>query len=482
MRVYFLGICGAAMGNAALLLKSLGHEVSGSDENVYPPMSDVLAEAGVSVRRGFDAGELASAEPELVVVGNAVSRGNPEVEWLLSEKRFPMTSLPELVSRFLLSGRNPIVVAGTHGKTTTSALAAHLLRETGVSPGYFIGGVPRGFARGAETGAEGAPFVIEGDEYDSAFFDKRSKFIHYRPHILVVNNIEFDHADIFRDLDDVRRTFAHLFKLVPANGWILANGDDPHCPVAEDVPWTRVVRVGLDDANDLVIRDFSEGDSGSAFTLVWRGRTWRTVRWNHGGVHNARNAAMAALAAAMALHPEDPTRFALDSLSGFAGVRRRLDLRARSACISVFEDFGHHPTAVRHTLRSLRNRFPGAEICAVLEPRSNTMRRRCLQESLIEALAGADRALLGAVDRGESLAAAERLDTAAVAAELTERGRDGRAFRRNEEILAELARTEPEPGGRRRIVVFFTNGAFGGIIGRYASSVAGASARREAVR
>ncbi len=459
------------MGNAALLLRSLGHTVTGVDENVYPPMSDVLAEAGVRIRSGYDPGVLEKESPDLVVVGNALSRGNPEVEWLLSKRSIPMTSLPELLSRFVLSGRRTVVVSGTHGKTTTSALAAYLLRESGRSPGYFIGGVPRDLPAGVDLGESCDPFVIEGDEYDSAFFDKRGKFIHYRPEILVVNNIEFDHADIFRDLTDVQRSFSHLYRLVPADGWILANGDDSNCPRAEAVPWTRLVRVGMGEENDLRIQDFHEDGEGTAFRLIWRGREWAKVSWLQPGEFNARNAAMAALASALAVHPEDPVQFPLQALSRFGGVRRRMEPLHGTPEVAVFEDFGHHPTAIEQTLKALRRRFPGTEIYAVVEPRSNTMRGRHLQEPLIAALKNSDCVVIGVVSRGDRLPEHQRLDTFHVAECLRKTETDAVAVRDNAEILEELARRDQVGRGLPRVVVFFTNGSFDGIPRRYADSL-----------
>ncbi len=466
MRIYFLGICGTAMGNAALLMKSLGHEVSGADDQVYPPMSDVLRKAGVKVRSSFDEGALASETPDLVVVGNAMTRGNPEVEWLLSERRTAFTSLPELLSRFILKERNNLVITGTHGKTTTSALAALLLQAAGAQPGYFVGGVPRDLPRGAELGRETDPFVIEGDEYDSAFFDKRSKFIHYLPRILVVNNIEFDHADIFRDLQDVQRTFTHLYKLVPANGWILANSDDPNCPRAESAPWTRVATVGTGEAAYLRIVSFRETEEGASFRLLWRGAEWGTVSWGQGGLFNARNAAMAALAAGLALYPDDPSRLSLAPLSGYVGVKRRLEKLGEARGITVYEDFAHHPTAVRETLRSLRNRFPQGELWAVLEPRSNTMRTRGVQDALVEALSAANRVVLGEISRKHLLTPEERLDTACVTRKLAEHGIDAVAVEKNAEVLDVLERVSATPAARR-VVVFFTNGSFDGVPHRY---------------
>ena len=258
MKLYFMGICGTAMGQAALLARAEGHEVTGADAGVYPPMSGVLAAAGVAVSERYDPARLERVTPDLVVIGNAQSRGNPEVEWLLETRRFPFTSLPAFLHDLVLRGRRNIVVAGTHGKTTTTALTAFLLRENGRDPGFLIGGVPQDPPMGNHLGAPSEPFVIEGDEYDSAFFDKRSKFIHYAPHIAVLNNLEFDHADIFRDLADVSRTFSHLVRIVTRNGFVLLNGDDPNLAALGPMPWTQVVRVGTGAGNDARIRDFAE--------------------------------------------------------------------------------------------------------------------------------------------------------------------------------------------------------------------------------
>ena len=237
MRIYFMGICGTAMGNAALLVKEQGHEVLGCDAAVYPPMSDVLADAGIEVLDGFDAARLAGLEPDQVVVGNAMSRGNPEVEWLLDQSEITFISLPELFHDTVLPKRYPVVITGTHGKTTTSTITAYLLERSGAKPGWLIGGVPHDLPGGAKLG-EGKAFVIEGDEYDSAFFDKRSKFIHYRPQIAILNNLEFDHADIFRDLEDVQRSFRHFLRVMPASGYALVNGDDPNIAALLPAPWT----------------------------------------------------------------------------------------------------------------------------------------------------------------------------------------------------------------------------------------------------
>ncbi|MEC8330232.1 MAG: Mur ligase family protein, partial [Verrucomicrobiota bacterium] len=250
MRFYFMGICGTAMGNAACLLKTQGHVVFGSDTGIYPPMSEVLAQAEIEVFEGFSAERLSNLEIDHVVVGNAISRGNEEVEWLLNQSKLDYGSLPQLFCDNLLKNRQSIVVTGTHGKTTTATLAAFLLERSGADPGWLIGGVPNDLHSGAKLG-EGSTFVIEGDEYDSAFFDKRSKFIHYRPQIAILGNLEFDHADIFRDLEDLQRSFQHLLRIIPSHGYALINGDDENVTALLPAPWTQVIRVGEGPDNDL---------------------------------------------------------------------------------------------------------------------------------------------------------------------------------------------------------------------------------------
>ena len=470
MRMYFMGIAGTAMGNAALLMRAAGHEVSGADQGVYPPMSDVLASAGISFSEGFDAGRLQRHAPDLVVIGNAISRGNAEVEWLLESRAIPFQSLPAVLQDRVLARRRNIVVAGTHGKTTTTSLTAFLLREAGVDAGYLIGGVPQDPPTGTHLGAADAPFVIEGDEYDSAFFDKRSKFIHYAPHIAVLNNLEFDHADIFRDLADVQRTFSHFVRIVPRNGFVVWNADDASLRALLPLPWTRTVSVSTtrDDA-DLRIADFKEGPEGSRFKLGWRGRPWADVSWSLPGLFNARNAAMAALAAGLALHPDDPTRLDLGSLGRFRGVRRRQDVLVDSGRLVVIEDFGHHPTAIRETLVSLRARFPGRRMIAAFEPRSNTARTRVLQGAFAGALREADVVFLGAVSRPEKLADGERFDTATVAADLRAAGREALAAASSAEVYENLVRITAA-AETPCLVVFFSNGSFDGIIAKFAGA------------
>ncbi|HNC24124.1 MAG TPA: Mur ligase family protein [Opitutaceae bacterium] len=467
MKLYFMGICGTAMGNAALLARAAGHEVLGADQGVYPPMSTVLAEAGIELHEGYDPARLERLAPDLVVIGNAMSRGNPEVEWLLDTRALPYTSLPELLHESVLKYRRNLVICGTHGKTTTTALAAFLLRENGRDPGYLIGGVPQDPPTGSHLGTLEDPFVIEGDEYDSAFFDKRSKFIHYAPHVAVMNNLEFDHADIFRDLADVQRTFSHLARIVPRSGWIVANGDDPNLRALGAMAWTRVVRVGVEAGNDLRIADFAEHPQGARFRLEWRGREWAKVNWTQPGLFNARNAAMAALAAGLALFPEDPTRLRLDALERFRGVRRRQELKLDQPALKVIEDFGHHPTALAETLQSFRARFPGHVIHAAFEPRSNTSRTKVMQSAFMRALALADEVYLGAVARAEKLRPEERFDAEALIEFLETQGVQGQTAATNAELLERLIANTREAEGRPQLVVFFTNGSFDGIIGQY---------------
>jgi UDP-N-acetylmuramate: L-alanyl-gamma-D-glutamyl-meso-diaminopimelate ligase len=504
MRIYFMGVCGTAMGNAALLLRQAGHEVLGADKGVYPPMSDVLRDAGIEVLEGYDPARLERLRPDLVVIGNAMSRGNAEVEGLLDTRAIRFTSLPALLHEQVLAKRRNIVVAGTHGKTTTTALTAFLLRENGRDPGFLIGGVPQDPPVGTHLGSEADPFVIEGDEYDSAFFDKRSKFIHYAPHVAVLNNLEFDHADIFRDLADIQRTFRHLTRIVPRSGWIVVNGDDLNLHALGECPWTRTVRVGVGEANDLRIVNFEESSDGATFQLVWHGHVWAEVKWNLSGLFNARNAAMAACAAQLAIipphehdaaapamraggHPnsddEDvvnqyltntsaPGAISLAPLSRFRGVKRRQETLHSSDALTVIEDFGHHPTALAETLRSLRARFPGRTLTAVFEPRSNTARTRVMQSGFSRALAEADEVYIGAVDRPGKLSDEERFDGAAVVEHLTTQDIDAWSFASSAVLLEQLERATLTASVDSRVVVFFSNGSFDGIIATYAKSAA----------
>lgn len=464
MKIYFMGICGTAMGNAALLARAAGHEVLGADSNIYPPMSTVLQESGIELHEGYDAARLARLAPDLVVVGNAMSRGNPEVEWLLESRALRFTSLPALLAETVLAGRKNIVIAGTHGKTTTTALTAFLLRENGRDPGFLIGGVPQDPPVGNHLGAPADPFAIEGDEYDSAFFDKRSKFIHYQPHIAVMNNLEFDHADIFRDLQDVQRTFTHFSRVVPRNGWVVLNGDDDNLRALGPMGWTRVVRVGTGEGNDLRLVDFTESAQGGRFGLLWKGQRWAEVAWSLPGIYNARNAAMAACAAGLALFPENPTSLRLEALARFRGVKRRQELLVDRPGLKVIEDFGHHPTALAETLQSFRARFPGHVIHAAFEPRTNTSRTKIMQTAFMRALARADEVYLGAVANPHKFKPEDRFDAEALMQFLDSQGVHGHTAPTNPQLLEKLIANATNESSRPQLVVFFTNGSFDGII------------------
>jgi len=468
MRIYFIGICGTAMGNAALLMRALGHEVVGSDTGIYPPMSNHLKNAGIEILEGWNADRLASLKPDLVVVGNVASRGHPEVEYLLQSSQ-NYISLPQLLRTHLLNDRKNIVIAGTHGKTTTTCLAAFLLKEANANPGWLVGGVPRDLPDSAFIGQKGGAFVIEGDEYDSAFFDKRSKFIQYLPYILAINNIEFDHADIFRDLEDVLRTFSHGLRVVPGNGVIVANGDDANVMnLVNKVTWAPVVKVGVGENNDVQIKNFSETSDGSTFSILWKGTLWAKVEWSLTGLFNARNAAIAAASAGLFLNPQNPTQLKLDSLKKFKGVMRRQEVLIENNNLICIEDFGHHPTAIHCTLESLRNRYPSHELVACFEPRSNTAARKVMQDSFGEALALADAIYLPPAHRADKLGS-DSFDSAGIAKTLQQKGRQAWACESHESLLEKLI-SDCRSATKPKLVVFFSNGSFGGIIQKFAQT------------
>lgn len=383
MHLHILGICGTFMGGLALIARELGHRVSGSDANVYPPMSTQLSAAGIALHEGYDAAALQPA-PDVVVIGNALSRGNPAVEYVLTQK-LPYISGPQWLAEQVLGSKHVLALSGTHGKTSSSSMLAWILETAGLQPGFLIGGVPLDFGVSARLG-QGECFVIEADEYDSAFFDKRSKFIHYRPETLVINNIEFDHADIFRDLEDIRRQFQFLLRTVPGSGQVIARADDAEIDaVLARGCWSPVSRFGLNTATDwqanLLKPDASE------FDVVHDKQTAGQVRWSLAGTHNAENA-LGAIAAAHAVGVEPG--LACAALNRFRNVRRRLETLAVVNGITVYDDFAHHPTAIALTLDGLRKRVGTERILAILELRSNTMRMGVHKDTLLPALALAD--------------------------------------------------------------------------------------------
>jgi UDP-N-acetylmuramate: L-alanyl-gamma-D-glutamyl-meso-diaminopimelate ligase len=469
MVIYFLGICGTAMGHVAFLIRELGHTVLGSDEDIYPPMSDLLEALGVTLLTGYDPDRLAQLNPDLVVVGNASSRGNPEIEWLLENRSISFVSMPELIYREILAKRQSVVITGTHGKTTTTAATAYLLKnhlaEKKLHPGYLIGGMPKDWESGASLGDAEAPFVIEGDEYDSAFFDKRSKFIHYYPKTLVIGNLEFDHGDIFRDLEDVFRAFRHLLKVVPASGNILINADDPNVCALLPIHFGRLWRLGVGESCDLRIANFKQQKDHSEFELQLHGQLWGRISTQLPGLFNARNLAMAALASAVSLYPNDPMNLDLSPLSTFSGVKRRQQIHLETPKRVVIEDFGHHPTAIAQTIEALRLQYPAYRMVACFEPRSNTTRTSVFQKEFSVAFSRANAAYFGPVHRAEKLNSKNRLNLDDLCAQLSSKGCVARHFTSNL-LLLESLRVDLEKSSDSILVCFFSNGSFDGICGQ----------------
>ena len=381
MHIHILGICGTFMGGVALLARAAGHTVSGCDANVYPPMSTQLAEQGIELIEGYDAGQLA-LEPDLYVVGNAVSRGNPLLEAIL-DRGLPYVSGPQWLAEHVLGGRWVLAVAGTHGKTTTTSMLAWMLEDAGLEPGFLVGGVPQNFGVSARLG--NSPFfVIEADEYDTAFCDKRSKFVQYRPRTLILNNLEFDHADIFADLAAIETQFHHLVRTVPAQGRILANArEDSLKRVLARGCWSEV-----EWFNDAAGWSVAAGDRDAEAVFALGGVEQGRAALALAGSHNRENA-LAALAAAR--HVGVPVAQAIASLARFEGIRRRLELRGSARDVRVYDDFAHHPTAIALTVAGLRRREPQARVLAVLEPRSNTMKLGVMKAQLADSLREADR-------------------------------------------------------------------------------------------
>lgn len=382
MRIHILGICGTFMGGIAALARAAGHQVSGADANVYPPMSTQLESLGIPLLEGWSAEHLKPA-PDLVLVGNALSRGNLELEAMLT-RGLPYTSGPQWLAENLLRRQHVLAVAGTHGKTTTSSMLAWILEHAGLNPGYLIGGLPRNFKVSARAGG-GKYFVVEADEYDTAFFDKGAKFLHYRPQTLILNNLEHDHADIYPDLASIQTQFHYLVRTVPGNGLIVANGVDPALQsVFAKGCWTSRETFSLAEA-DWAARHVAE--DGSAFTVTFRGKTAAMVEWDLVGRHNVMNA-LAAMAAAH--HVGVIPSQAAEALIQFQGVKRRLEIRAQVDGITVYDDFAHHPTAIAATLGGLRRHVGKQRILALLEPRSASMKLGVHRDSLAGALADAD--------------------------------------------------------------------------------------------
>ena len=447
MHIHILGICGTFMGGIAAIAQQAGHKVTGCDANVYPPMSTQLEAQGIRLVEGWDPKQL-ELKPDLFVVGNVVSRGNPLMEAIL-DRALPYVSGPQWLAENVLRGKWVLAAAGTHGKTTTSAMLAWILQHGGLNPGFLIGGVPLNFDVSArETGS--SFFVIEADEYDTAFFDKRSKFVHYRPRTAILNNLEFDHADIFPDLAAIETQFHHLVRTIPGNGRILVNGREASLRrVIERGCWTPLEWLGAAEGWQAV----DDAPDGS-FEARFAGKALGRVRWSLFGEHNRMNA-LAALAAAR--HAGIPTAVAIEALSSFANVRRRMELRGMVSGVSVYDDFAHHPTAIETTIAGLRRKVGDARIFAVLEPRSNTMKLGAMKDALPGSLAGADRVFCYTNGLNWDVAGAlQPLGTrAACFGDLSALVR----------AIVDLAR----PGDQ---VLIMSNGGFGGIHGKLLEALA----------
>ncbi len=453
--IHLIAIAGVGMAALAAMLKERGYRVTGSDQSVYPPMSDFLAQAGINVIQGYKAENLASA-PDLVIVGNAVSRTNPEVAALLASS-IPYVSFPQALGHFFLGDKRSLVVAGTHGKTTSTAMLAWVLEKAGRQPGLFVGGLSKNFARGYQLGS-GEFFVIEGDEYDTAFFDKGPKFLHYRPQAVLLNAVEFDHADIYKDLDHVKNAFQRLVEIVPTGAPVLVCSD---FPAALDVARTAgkpFSTFGFSEHSHWQARDDIDDGKLFSFTVVLNRKELARFSTPLMGRMNVRNAlGVAALCLMLGLSPAEIA----PGLATFLGVERRQEAIGEAKDVTIIDDFAHHPTAVAMTIEAVRLRYPGRRLWAVFEPRSNTCRRRVFQQPLTEALARADRAVIGPVfaKPQDPLAVEDLFSPAELTENLQTIGKEAHAGQSTEEMCGFLA-THCRAGD---VVLIMSNGAFGGL-------------------
>ena len=450
--IHLIGIGGTGMTSLAGLLREAGAEVTGSDGPLYPPTSTILAEMGIRVFEGYDPRHLDPA-PDLVVIGNAVRRGNAEAEEVL-DRRLRYASMAGLLEERFLAGRHAIVVAGTHGKTTTTAMLAWVLHHAGRDPGFLIGGLAKNFDRSYRIGS-GPAFVIEGDEYDTAFFDKGPKFMHYKPDTALIGTVEFDHADIFRDLDEVKKVFRWLTNIVPRRGLIVRHED---CAVTREVTagaQSRVVGYGL-ASGGWRAEGIEHAPDGISFRAMRDGRPFAEIRLAVSGEYNVRNA-LAVIAAAT---EQGLTAGEIqEGLASFAGVKRRMEVKGEVCGIVVLDDFAHHPTAITQTLRAVRQRYPGRRLWAVLEPRSWSLRRNVFQSRLAESFDDADEVVLAEVFGADQLQPGERLDPAKLERDLAESGKRGRYLSGVDAIVAHIS-SAARPGD---VVAVLSNGGFGGI-------------------
>jgi UDP-N-acetylmuramate: L-alanyl-gamma-D-glutamyl-meso-diaminopimelate ligase len=456
--IHLIGICGTAMTSLAGLLQLQGHRITGSDKATYPPMSDLLRSLGISVLEPYAESNL-DPVPDLVVVGNALSRGNPEIERVLDE-RIPFTSMAALLREEFLKGRESLVVAGTHGKTTTTSILAWIYqvaarRDSAREPSFLIGGVAENFGTSFQLRPT-RTFILEGDEYDTAFFDKGPKFLHYFPDAIILTHVEFDHADIYGDLDQVKTAFKRLVNLVPRRGLIVAYDGSENVTDCVSRAFCRVERYGFSEAAEWRIRNLRYENGRMHWQVLRSGAAWAEFEMHLAGEHNALNAtAAAALAAGQGIAADSIA----EALASFKSVKRRLEVRAEINGITFVEDFAHHPTAIRETLRALRTIYPGARLWAILEPRSNTLRRKVLANDLVDSLRLADRAVLAAVYQQERIPEAERLHPDDVVRALNAAGTPA-SLLDDADAIVDAVTPQLVPGD---VVAILSNGGFNGI-------------------
>ena len=458
--IHLVGVCGTAMASLAGMLKQRGFHVTGSDAAAYPPMSDFLGELGIPVAQPFDPRNL-EPRPDLVVVGNAISRGNLELEQVL-DQHIPFCSLPQLLHEEFLRGKEVLVVAGTHGKTTTTSMLAWIFHTAGMQPSFLIGGIAENFGSSFHLG-QGKHFILEGDEYDTAFFDKGPKFMHYFPDAVILTSVEFDHADIYKDLDAVETAFKRLVNLIPRRGRIVAF-DGVAGGAAESASLERclsksfcpVERYGVGPRAGWRITDLKFEAGRTSWSVMREGKAWADLEFPLAGEYNVWNAtAAAAMAVAYGISKEETAA----ALKTFKSVKRRLEVKAQVNGITIIDDFAHHPTAIAGTLKALRARYAGTRLWAILEPRSNTLRRRVLQADLARSLALADEVIVAGVFRSEALPENERLDLPELAADVERHGSRARLISDADEIVQTIA-PEMRSGD---VVAILSNGGFGGI-------------------
>lgn len=451
--IHLMGICGTGMAALAGMLKDSGYNISGSDDKVYPPMSTFLATAGINIMPGYAAKNL-SPRPDLTVVGNTIKQSNPEA-LALAELSVPYVSFPQALSRFFISGRTSLLVAGTHGKTTTSALLASLLHGSGKTPGFMIGGIVQDFGRNYNI-SKGEYFVVEGDEYDTAFFDKGPKFLHYQPQIAIITSIEFDHADIYEDLEAVKKSFRKLVAIMPANGCLVACLDDPVVREVVSEAKCKVISYGLNPDHDWSLAGLTISPTGTGFSAINGQREFHRFHSSMPGRHNALNAL--AVIAVLHLLGIDRETIAL-GLTKFRGVKRRQEIRGEVDGITVIDDFAHHPTAVRETLAALKESFKGRRLVAVFEPRTNSSRRRVFQQSYVSAFDQADLVLIREPVPLANLPANEHFSSRQLVDDLKKRGLDAHCFSDTDGILAYLEKNAVAGD----VIAILSNGGFDNI-------------------